>query len=252
MVDFCTKLEEISNSGKPAALVILIHTTGSTPRKAGSKMIVTADGQIYGTIGGGNIEQRVAGEAIRISKSGSPEKLVLDLEEDAEMHCGGSVEVYIEPILPIRQLVIFGAGHVGGALAKYAPDFGFHVTLVDDRPEILEKFKDQSCTVIQEEFVKAAGAFNSDANTYFVVTTPRHAFDQEVTGILANKSFKYLGMIGSKKKVTVARQHYLNGNILTQSQVERIDMPIGIPFNAQTPEEIAISILARLIDVKNS
>ncbi|MFP4469938.1 MAG: XdhC family protein [Bacteroidales bacterium] len=252
MTEIFAKLEEIRRAGKRASLVIVIHTSGSTPRKAGSKMIVTADGEIYGTIGGGNIEQKVKTEAMRIAGQMAPEKLLLDLGSDAEMHCGGSVEVYIEPVFPAQDLVIFGAGHVGSALAKFAENFGFRINLVDNRSEMLEKFSGQAVNVIHDEYISVAREYTSDANTYFVVTTPRHAYDQELTGILGVKPFRYLGMIGSRKKVATARKHYLDEKILTEEQINRIDMPIGLPFNAQTPEEIAISILAKLIDVKNS
>jgi xanthine dehydrogenase accessory factor len=102
------------------------------------------------------------------------------------------------------------------------------------------------------EFVKAAETLETNENTFLVVTTPKHKYDEEVTGILAAKSFKYLGMIGSKKKVALAIQNYKKRKTLTDTQIQNINMPIGIPFNAQTPEEIAVSILAKLIDVKNS
>ncbi len=252
MNEIFTKLDEIQRSGKCAAMVIVTHTTGSTPRKAGSKMIVDENGQIFGTIGGGNIERKVIAEAVRIAKSSGAERLIFDLENDAEMHCGGSVEVYVEPVKPLQKLVIFGAGHVGAALARYAVDFGYQITLVDNRQEIINKMEERGYTVIHDDFIAAAKQIEGDANTYFVVTTPRHAYDQEVTGILGQKPHRYLGMIGSKKKVAEARKHYLGHGILSESVVQQIDMPIGIPFRAETPEEIAISILARLIDVKNA
>lgn len=250
--DIFAKLDEFRRAGKSAALVIVTHTTGSTPRKAGSKMIVAADGAHYGTVGGGASEQKIIAEARRIISSGNPEKMEFDLEKDTHMHCGGTMEVYIEPLAAPQKLVIFGAGHVGAALAHYAGDFGFWITLVDHRPELFDPLTEKGFELISEDYVSTAKKIDPDENTYFVVTTPQHACDQEVTGILGKKKFRYLGMIGSKKKVALARKYYLNNNILTESQIEKIDMPIGISFNAQTPQEIAISILAKLIDVKNS
>lgn len=246
------KLDEFRRAGKSAALVIITNTSGSTPRKAGSKMIVAADGAHYGTVGGGASEQKIITEARRIISSGNPGKMKLDLKKDTGMHCGGSMEVYIEPIAATQKLVIFGAGHVGAALANYAVDFGFWIRLVDHRPELFDPLSEKGFDIICEDYVSTAKKIDPDENTYIVVTTPQHAYDQEVTGILGKKKFRYLGMIGSKKKVALARKHYLNNNILNESQIEKIDMPIGIPFNAQTPQEIAISILAKLIDVKNS
>lgn len=252
MTDIFAKVEELIKAGKRAAICIITDTKGSTPRKAGSKMVVTAEGEIFGTIGGGSIEHNVAKEAMKICQSTTPVKRNFDLEDDLEMSCGGKVEVYIEPLMPSYRLVIFGAGHVGSALAKYAPDFGFHVIFVDDREQFAAKHEELGFHVIRGNYVEEARAFNADKQTYFVVVTPRHAYDQEVTGILGKKDFGYLGMIGSKRKVAEAKRFYLDNNILTESEVEKIDMPIGLKFNAETPEEIAISILARIIDTKNT
>jgi xanthine dehydrogenase accessory factor len=252
MTDIFAKVEELIKAGKLATLCIITHTKGSTPRKAGSKMVVTAEGEIFGTIGGGNFEHRVAKEAMEICKGATPVKLNFDLEDDLEMSCGGTAEVYIEPLLPRFRLVIFGAGHVGSALARYAPDFGFQVIFVDDREQFTARQKELGFQVIHGNYVEEAKIFNADRQTFFVVVTPRHAYDQEVTGILGKKDFGYLGMIGSSRKVAEAKRFYLDNNVLTESEVEKIDMPIGIKFNAETPEEIAISILARIIDVKNT
>jgi len=250
--EILAKLDEISKAGKRAALCIVTRTSGSTPRKAGSKMLVIEDGQIVGTIGGGSIEKRVIEEALLLCKKSQPEILSFNLEDDLAMQCGGTMEVYVEPVVPQSGLVIFGAGHVGSALGKYASDFGFRVIFVDERSEFAEKMQQLGFEVINGDFAAEAKKFESDSNTYFVVVTPKHAYDQEVTSILAKKEFAYLGMIGSKRKVAEAKRFYLDNKILTQAEIEKIDMPIGVPFNAQTPEEIAISILAKLIDVKNT
>jgi len=252
MTDIFAKVEELIKVGKRAALCIITDTKGSTPRKAGSKMVVTAEGEIFGTIGGGNFEHRVAKEAMEICKGATPVKLNFDLEDDLEMSCGGTAEVYIEPLLPRLRLVIFGAGHVGSALARYAPDFGFQVIFVDDREQFTARQKELGFQVIHGNYVEEAKNFSADKQTFFVVVTPKHAYDQEVTGILGKKDSGYLGMIGSKRKVAEAKRFYLDNNVLTESEVEKIDMPIGIKFNAETPEDIAISIMARIIDVKNT
>lgn len=252
IMDFVAKLAEITKESVPAALCILTETEGSTPRKAGSKMIVTMDGRIYGTIGGGSMEQRVIQEARMACNRSLPVKLKYNLDDDLQMQCGGFVEVYIEPIgLPLH-LVIFGAGHVGSALGHYARDFGFKVSFVDSRAEFAKKQEQLGFSVILGDFVEEGKKIISNDRTFFVVVTPQHSFDQEITAILAKKPFAYLGMIGSKRKIADAKQYFIENNLLTPAEIARIDMPIGIKFNAETPEEIAISILARLIDVKNS
>lgn len=251
MNDFFAKLAEIQKSGRFAAFCLITETKGSSPRKAGAKMVVTSDGEYFGTVGGGNIEMTVIEEAKKICRQSSPVKLVLNLEDDAAMKCGGTVEVYIEPVAPLHDLVLFGAGHVGKNVARYARDFGFKVTMVDPRKEIMSQFEKENYELIIDDFIRTASSIPASGNTFFVVLTPKHEYDQEITGILARRPHRYLGMIGSVRKVAAARKHYLENNILTEQEINEIDMPIGVKFNAQTPEEIAISILARLIDVKN-
>ena len=115
-----SKAEEIRNEGRPAAICIVVETSGSTPRKPGSKMIVYADGKITGSIGGGSVEKEVTDRAVELIASGKPQKCQFRLEEDLGMHCGGMMEVYIEPINTVQRLYIYGAGHVGKAVAKFA------------------------------------------------------------------------------------------------------------------------------------
>ena len=252
MEDILSKIADIREAGKKAALCIIVNTTGSSPRKAGSKMIVYPDGSIYGTIGGGSLELQVIRDAIKVIINPEPKKFEYDLHDDLLMHCGGKAEVYIEPIIPKANLYIFGAGHVGGALAKYAKDFGFNITLIDPRGEILEKIQIREAKLLSDEFIEAAQNLNFTENDYIVIVTPKHAFDEEVLAICSKKVFAYLGMIGSKSKVALARKRLIEEKILTSAELDKVDMPIGIKFNAQSPEEIAISILAKLIDIKNT
>jgi len=251
MADIYAKVEEIKRLGKNAALCIITATTGSTPRKAGSKMIVSEDGKIVGTVGGGSVERRIIELALETCKQASPKFISLNLEDDVEMHCGGTVDIYIEPISPSQKVVILGVGHVGSAVANFAKQLGFSIILIDPREAFLSSFSGQGHQIINEDYITAINNFESDENTYFVITTPKHEFDQELTAICAKKPHRYIGMIGSKKKVAHAKKHYLENIILTNEEIEKVDMPIGVKFNAQTPDEIAISIVAKLIDVRN-
>ena len=215
-------------------------------------MIVYEDGTIEGSIGGGSLELKVAANAQIVIAQNQPQKFSYDLEDDLSMHCGGTAEVYIEPITPELSLYIFGAGHIGKALAKYAPDFGFSVIIIDHRNDLLQDKSFTGATIIQNDYNKAAEELDFDNNAYIVIVTPKHQFDEAVLALCAKKVFAYLGMIGSKTKVALARKRLLDEKILTEQELEKVDMPIGIKFNAETPEEIAISILVKLIDVKNS
>ncbi len=230
----------------------MVATKGSSPRKAGSKMIVYENGAIEGTIGGGSIELKVIADAQNVIAQNHPQKIAYELEEDLSMHCGGTAEVYIEPIATNLNLYIFGAGHIGKALSKYASDFGFHTTVIDPRKNIMSSDDFHGVQLIQEDYANAAANLNFSENDYIVIVTPKHAYDEEVLAIICKKKFAYLGMIGSKTKVVLARKRLLEEKIATEEELNKVDMPIGIKFNAQTPEEIAISILAKLIDIKNS
>ena len=246
------KTEEIIQGQQPAALCIVIETQGSTPRKQGAKMIVYADGTIFGSIGGGSIEKEVAEIAVDLISSGKPAKVAFNLDKDLGMHCGGTMEVYIEPLNPLKKLFIFGAGHIGKALAGFARDLEFSVTLFDPREEIFrdEAFAGFNC--INKDYFQAIEAAVFDDNTYIVIVTPKHIYDEEILAIVARKLHAYLGMIGSNRKVELLKKRFLEENLLSREELEKIDMPIGIKFKADTPQEIAVSILAKLIDVRNS
>jgi xanthine dehydrogenase accessory factor len=250
--DILSRIAEIKRSGEKAAFCIIVETKGSSPRKAGSKMIVFENGSTEGTIGGGSLEMKAIEDAMKVISENKPMKFAYELEDDLSMHCGGTAEVYIEPLVPILKLMIFGAGHIGKALIKYAPDFGFNITLIDHRKELLDNFDSEKIELINEKYLKAAERLVSDQNTCIVIVTPKHVFDEEVLALFAKKPFAYLGMIGSKTKIALARKRLIEEKKLTEKELDRVDMPIGIKFNAQTPEEIAISILAKLIDIKNS
>jgi xanthine dehydrogenase accessory factor len=251
MQSIFSKAEEIKNSQQCAALCIVIETKGSTPRKEGSKMIVFADGTIFGSIGGGSVEKEVAEKTVELIALGKPAKCSFNLENDLGMHCGGFMEVYIEPINPSQKLFIFGAGHIGKALARFAREFDFSVTVFDPRDGIFNDPEFSAYTCIGKDYFEAIEETVFDENTYIVIVTPKHVFDEEVLVRVARKPHAYAGMVGSTRKVELARKRFLEENLLTAEEIDKIDMPVGIKFQAQTPQEIAISILAKLIDVRN-
>ena len=246
------KTEEIIQAQRPAALCIVIATEGSTPRKQGAKMIVYADGSVFGSIGGGGIEKEVTDMAVKMIAAGKPAKVAFNLGNDLGMHCGGMMEVYIEPLVPMQKLFIFGAGHIGKSLAGFARELAFSVTLFDPRDEIFRDEAFSGFNFCNKDYFKAIGETVFDDNTYIVIVTPRHTYDEDILAVVARKEHAYLGMIGSNRKVGLLRKRFLEENILTQEELEKIDMPIGIKFLADTPQEIAISILAKLIDVRNT
>jgi xanthine dehydrogenase accessory factor len=241
---------KISKSTQKAALCIITQTKGSTPRKVGSKMLVYDDGKILGTIGGGALEKQVIDDAIEVIKSGEPKYFTHCLAVDLNMSCGGNVDIYIEPILKKKKLHIFGAGHIGKVLAKFALELDFQVTVIDERENIFETWEKEKFEIINKHFSEIREQLVFDENLYITVLTHTHENDKEITGFCAKQNFAYLGMIGSKRKIKQFSDYFLENKALTQEQIDKINMPMGIPIYCQTPEEIAISILAKLIDVR--
>ena len=252
MSEITEALIRIENQHIPAVICIVTKTSGSTPRKAGSKMIVFQDETILGTIGGGSIEHQVIQEALRLlSSGGGVQTKSFNLLDDLNMQCGGSMEVYFEPISSPSRLCIFGAGHIGKALAAYASGLGFRVTVIDPREGIFNDWSQPDCEKRNEDYFQVADSLDFNANTYLVIVTHQHEYDEKLLLHLINKDFAYLGMIGSKRKVAEMSRRALEAERITPELLARVDMPIGIQFAAETPAEIAISIVAKLIDVKN-
>ena len=245
-------LKTIIEQGIPAVLCIVTATTGSTPRKAGSKMLVFNDGSIKGTIGGGSIEYQVIRNALNLISGGEAMTMQFHLEKDLKMHCGGTMDVYFEPIGCLPKLYIFGGGHIGKALAGYAVGLGFRPIVFDQREGIFESWNLPEVETRNGDLLQLIDSMVFDANTYIVIVTHQHEFDEKVLLACAPLAHAYLGMIGSKRKVGEVRKNALENNLLSAESLAKIDMPIGLPFAAETPAEIAISIVAKMIDVKNT
>ncbi|MFH1118885.1 MAG: XdhC family protein [Bacteroidota bacterium] len=253
MLEIIDDLISIEKKQIPAVLCIVTATAGSTPRKAGSKMIVYQDGSSKGTIGGGSIEYQVIKEASAlISGGGNIQVKKFKLLEDLSMQCGGSMEIYFEPIACLPKLYIFGGGHIGKALAGYATGLGFHPVVIDPRQGIFDDWVLTGGELLYGDYLEMAGTLEFNDNTYAVIVTHQHESDEKLLHFCALKEFAYLGMIGSRRKVGEIRKRAIEEGKLTPDILSGVDMPIGIPFAAETPAEIAISIIAKVIDVKNT
>lgn len=252
MADIYEEISRISRSETKAALCTVISTKGSTPRKTGSKMIVYEDGRIIGTIGGGGLEKNVIVDAMKLLEKGSPAVFKHDLLHQHGMCCGGIVEIFIEPIVKTKRLFIFGAGHTGQSLAKLALETGFDVYLIDDRKEYIDQCAIPGINKMNLQHLPACEALPFDKNAFIVITTYSHQIDRDILAYCVNKPWAYLGMIGSQRKVLMTKKMFIESHIGSQEELDKIHMPIGIDINAETPEEIAVSILAELIKVRNS
>jgi xanthine dehydrogenase accessory factor len=255
MLEIYQELANIAASGERAVLATVISSRGSVPRKAGTKMIIKGDGTLVGSIGGGNVEQAVQEKALDVMKSGEPQTIHLDLTgsgEEAWMICGGKLDVFLEPILPAETLYLFGAGHLSQSTAAMAKMLGLRVVVIDPRPEYSNKdrFPDADSLVV-EEYDDAFSKLNVDENSYIVIYTPGHVSDEKCLQFAVGTAAKYVGMIGSKKKVKEIKER-LRKKGVSQQQLDEVHAPIGLEINAQTPEEIAVSILAELTKVRRS
>jgi xanthine dehydrogenase accessory factor len=252
MQEIFNDLKAVIEQGMPVVLCIVTETSGSTPRKAGSKMLVFQDGTIKGTVGGGSIEFKVIQDALTIISCGSPFTKKFHLEDDLQMHCGGTMQVYFEAVGCIPRLYIFGGGHIGKALAGYAPGLGFRPYVFDQREGIFESWNIPEVETRTGDYMQIIDSLVFDTNTYIVIVTHQHESDEKVLLACTPHEHAYIGMIGSKRKVAEIRKKAQENNILSAEQLATVDMPIGLPFAAETPAEIAISIVAKMIDVKNT
>ena len=246
------------------ALCTIITTKGSTPRKVGAKMLVYEDGSVYSTIGGGDLEKKVVENALSVLKKQESKVFKHDLLNQHDMCCGGTVEIFIEPILKKKKLYIFGAGHTGQALAKFTASFDFEVFLIDDRKEYLNQVlplgepalpvgRDLGGAInkMNLSHQQALSLLPFDEHVFICIMTYSHPMDREILAYCIKKPFAYLGMIGSHRKVEMTKKMFVDAGVGTKADLDKIDMPMGIDIFAEGPEEIAISILAKLIEVKN-
>jgi xanthine dehydrogenase accessory factor len=251
MRDIYQHILELDQKGKAGILVTTIEVKGSVPRHSGSKMVVHADGSIFGTIGGGKLEAMVIEDALKMFDGNLCKKKSYKLTEDQGILCGGNVEFLFEPIGQSDRLIIFGAGHISHALAPLAKQAGFHVTVVDNRPEYAsrERFSNVD-QLVAKEYGEALADLQFTPRTFIVIVTHGHAHDEEILQFCVQKPFAYVGMIGSKRKTRTILDHLTQKGISSQ-QLQRVHSPIGLRIGAETPLEIAISILAEIIAVRN-
>ena len=256
MTDIYQEIVRVKAEGGEAALVTIVSASGSTPREEGTKMLVRPDGSILGTIGGGSLEAQVIEEAVKVTKQGKPKRLHMSLSakeaEEAGMICGGELEVFIEPILTPPRLYLFGGGHVSLPLAKMGKLIGFEIAVIDDRAEFANADRFPGAEILfADDFTKAFPRLKIDKSSYLVIITRGHQHDELVLEWAVTTPAKYIGMIGSQTKVKAIFSHLLKKGI-SQEELDRVHTPIGLEIGAQTPEEIAVSILAEIIKVRRS
>lgn len=240
--------------GEAAALVTVVATEGSTPQRAGAKMLVYADGRIVGTIGGGCLEAEMTWRARQAIESGRSQLAEWDLTPDQAgedgLVCGGRMQVFIEPIESTPTLCLFGAGHVAQALAQMAKQAGFRLEVADDRVKFANRERFPSADrIVVEDFAVAAERMTLGRNTYAIVVTRGHKGDAEALQAVLGKGLRFVGLLGSKPKM-VHVFAALEERGISPQELEKVHTPVGLEIGAVTPDEIAVSILAEMIAVR--
>ncbi len=244
------KAVELLEKGKRFALASVIGVEGSAPRGTTAKMIVTEDGEVYGSIGGGCIENYVIKEAEKVLKDGKLRIIKLDLGDDSwsgiGMACGGKVELAVELVEPQPRLILLGAGHLGRTMARLAEFLGFDVIVIDPlaKPEdfpMAEK-------VLQTGYAEGLSKITVKPTDNIVILTRHHA-DEEALMAAIETSAQYVGMIGSRNRVRMVFQELVEKGV-SKEKLMRVYAPVGLDIGAETPEEISLSILAEILKVR--
>jgi len=253
-MDIYEQIVELRRQGRHGAVATITNVRGSIPSFQTAKMLVRDDGSIVGTIGGGCVEAEVWQVAREVMEEEKPRSLTFNLNNnpkyDTGLVCGGTLEIFIEPVLPPALLYIFGAGHVAYNLYKVATIAGFDVVVVDDREAYAnrERFPDAR-EVIARDFELATSQLNPPESSYIVIVTRGHRDDMRVLRWAINTPARYLGMIGSRRK-TIAIYKELEKEGIPAEKFRDVHAPVGLEIGAVTPEEIAVAIVAELIAVR--
>jgi xanthine dehydrogenase accessory factor len=251
--EYYQKVAELSANNQPLWQACIIHTDGSSPARAGMKLLIPYQDAVYGNLGGGELEHKII-EFVREKQPAEPLQISFDLGSDkledskpTTMICGGSVTVFMEALYIPNQLFILGAGHCGKALGHLAKLCGFWVHLIDKRQDILDNIPPDSFhSKHLIDFSDVSQAVSFGPHSWIVIMTHGHVHDQRVLQQCLKQDFRYLGMIGSKHKVSetfdILREQGYSDDLLNQ-----VHAPIGLRIGSQQPYEIAISIMAEII-----
>jgi xanthine dehydrogenase accessory factor len=247
------QLSQLVKEGKPVAVATIIKVQGSVPRHEGTKMLIFPDGTIEGTIGGGEVENIIIQEAQESLSKGKARLLHYNFsnpERGDPGVCGGEMDVFIEPIRPKETLLIFGMGHVGKAVAHLGSWLGFRIVAADDRVEFVKQANTPDADLrVHCQLAELPNKVEITDQTFVILTTRDVTID--VAGIpgLVHSPASYIGVIGSRRRwETTAKQLKENG--VSAADIKRVTSPMGLEIHAETPEEIAVSILSEIIMIQ--
>jgi xanthine dehydrogenase accessory factor len=253
--DIFQRVADLRGSGATFALATVVNAEDSTPRSTGTRMILHPDGKTEGTVGGGALEKRVCEDALRFLKEGTSAAVEYDLGKGSEgvqtgMICGGRVQVLIETFQLDMKLFIFGAGHVGKKLAELAHAVGIAHWVVDNREDFArEELFPGAAGVLHADFAESFSQLPIDEKSYIVIVTYGHRFDGTCLQGAMRTDARYIGMIGSRRKVSTLLKAAADKGL--NADDDRIYAPVGLQLGDSSPEEIGISILAEILKLKS-
>jgi xanthine dehydrogenase accessory factor len=252
-MDLYEEIVRLKKLGRPSALATIVECKGSSPQKQGAKMLVREDGSTLGTLGGGCVEADVVRYGLRAMRDRRPRTLPFELiEEEGGLVCGGTILVYLEPVLPEPHLMILGAGHVGKMLAKLAGFTGFRVTVIDDREEYANRKNIPEATdLLVRDFERPFEGLMVEKDTFIVVATRGHNHDLDALKAALETPAAYVGLLGSRRKRSLLFKALAEAGF-SREDLERVIIPVGLEIGSTTPEEIAVSIMAQIIEKRRA
>jgi xanthine dehydrogenase accessory factor len=250
------KLQELLRQGRPVTLCTIIKKRGSSPRNEGAKMLIDSDGNTYGTVGGGGMERRLIREALKVLAEEKPRIIAFALGVEPgegaipiDSRCGGEVKIFMDIVKPDPRLIVIGSGHIGKPLAHLAHEAGFETIVVDDAPTTTRERFPNAAEIHDGPFETEISGLETIPADYVAIVHGESWYELTTLRGLLPRKLAYVGLLGSKRKAEKISEGLVSEGLLADD-VARIVSPIGIDIGAETPEEIAVSIVAELIKVR--
>jgi xanthine dehydrogenase accessory factor len=254
-MDIFEEIARLRKSGRRSALATIVRVRGSVPSYEAAKILIREDGTTMGSVGGGCVEAEVVLAAQKAMQDEKSRFLSFNLTEDdieqSGLVCGGTMEVFVEPILAPPILFIFGAGHVSRAISKVATLAGFQTVIIDDRPDYANaKRFPEAMEIVVDFFEDAFRHLNVNEFSYLVIVTRGHKQDYTVLKWALHTPARYIGLIGSKRKISTFYER-LEAEGIDPEMFKKLTAPIGLNIGAITAEEIAVSFVAEIIAARH-